>query len=381
MKLMHIADLHIGKKVNEFSMIEDQKYILKEILKIAATEEVEGIMIAGDVYDKSIPPAEAVDLLDDFLTALAKSEMKVFMISGNHDSPERLEFGSRIMGKHRIHIVGDYKGEIPKVTLVDDFGKIHIHLMPYLKPIMVNRKLAVKASSFEEAIRLALEECEINEKERNILVSHQFVTASGSDPERSDSEVKSLGGLDNVDVKLFKAFDYVALGHIHRPQAMGRDTVRYSGSPLKYSFSEVKHQKSVVILELSEKGKIEFKLIPLIPIREMKELSCNLEELRAGKTLEKVEADAYVHITLTDEEEITDAIAKVRDIYPNVMLLDFDNLRSRENFDINRLTGQDLKEKTSLELFRDFYLNQNNVEMNEEEELIFEGIVNKLEER
>ncbi len=381
MKLMHIADLHIGKKVNDFSMIEDQKYILNEILKIAEVEEVEGMIIAGDVYDKSIPPAEAVDLLDDFLTILAKKEMNVFLVSGNHDSPERLEFGSRIMGKHRIHIAGDYNGEIPKITLTDDFGNIHIHLMPYLKPIMVNRKLDLKAASFDQAIRLALETSTINEDERNILVSHQFVTAGDQDPERSDSEVKSLGGLDNVDVSAFEAFDYVALGHIHRPQAMGRKTVRYSGSPLKYSFSEVNHKKSVVILELKEKGDLDFKLIPLIPRREMKVLRSTLAQLRQGKTLEAVEADAYVHIILTDEEEIIDAIAKVRDVYPNVMVLDFDNQRSRENLDPNRLTGEDLKEKTSLELFREFYLNQNNIEMTEEEESIFEKIVKRLEER
>ena len=378
---MHIADLHVGKKVNEFSMIEDQKHILKEILSIAENKKVDGVIIAGDVYDKSIPSAEAVDLLDDFLTALAKSGITVFIISGNHDSPERLEFGSRIMGKHRIHIAGDYNGEIPKITLEDEFGKMHIHLMPYLKPIMVNRKLSVKTNSFDEAIRLALQESSIDETERNILVTHQFVTASGLDPERSDSEVKSLGGLDNVDVSAFEAFDYVALGHIHRPQTMGRNTVRYSGSPLKYSFSEAKHQKSLVILELKEKGVINFELVPLTPIREMKELRCTLAELRCGQTLEEVEKDAYVHITLTDEEEIVDAIGKVRDVYPNVMLLDFDNIRSRENLELNGLTGEDLKEKTSLELFHDFYLNQNNIEMSTEEETIFVEIVNRLEER
>lgn len=381
MKLMHIADLHIGKKVNEFSMIEDQKYILNEILRIAEAEEVEGVIIAGDVYDKSIPPAEAVDVLDDFLTALAKRDISVFMISGNHDSPERLEFGSRIMGKHKIYIAGAYDGEIPKVSLEDNFGKVHIHLMPYLKPIMVNRQLGLKAASFDEAIRFALAESKLNEKERNILVTHQFVTASGLDPDRSDSEVKSLGGLDNVDVSAFDGYDYVALGHIHRPQAMGRQTVRYSGSPLKYSFSEVNHEKSLVILELGQKGDLDFKLVPLTPSRQMKELSCPLDELRSGQTLEAVEADAYVHITLTDEEEIIDAIGKVRDIYPHVMLLDFDNQRRQENCDQSILTGDDLKEKTSLELFRDFYLNQNNIAMSEEEEAIFVRTIDKLEER
>lgn len=381
MKLMHIADLHVGKKVNEFSMIEDQKHIFKEILKIAKNQKIEGIIIAGDVYDKSIPTTEAVDLLDDFLTELAKSGVTIFMISGNHDSPERLEFGSRIMGKYHIHIAGDYNGTIPKITLEDEYGKVHFHLMPYLKPIMVNRKLSVKTKSFDEAIRLALKDCVINKDERNILVTHQFVTASKCTPERSDSEVKSLGGLDNVDVSAFDAFDYVALGHIHRPQAMGRSMVRYSGSPLKYSFSEVNHQKSVVILDLKQKGETDFKLLPLNPIHEMKKLSCSLAELRQGQTLKAVAADAYVHVTLTDEEEIIDAISKVRDVYPYVMLLDFDNKRSQENLNAHSLTGEDLKEKTKLELFQDFYKNQNNCAMTEQEETIFVKILEKLEER
>jgi exonuclease SbcD len=381
MKLMHLSDLHIGKRVHEFSMLEDQKYILSEILKIVQNEKVEGVIIAGDVYDKAVPSAEAVDLFDDFLTSLAKMEMPVMMISGNHDSPERLDFGSRIMANHQVYIAGQFDGKIPKVNFDDEYGKISVFLMPFLKPVVVNRKLSLDTKSYDECVREALKTVEVNSEERNILVAHQFVTAGGSDPERSDSEVKSLGGSDNVDGSAFEAFDYVALGHIHRPQKMGRESVRYSGSPLKYSSSEAGHHKSVTIIELKEKGDLKLSQIDLIPRRDLKEIRTSLPELKAGKTLNGASADCYVHVILTDEEEIIDAIGKVRDIYPNVMILDFDNQRNRESEHSGRLTGEDIKQKSPLQLFSDFYLSQNNIEMTPDQKNIFAEIAEKQEER
>ena len=381
MKFMHISDLHIGKRVNEFSMLEDQKVILSEIIKIATEQEVDGVIIAGDIYDKTVPSAEAVDVFDDFITELSSKEILLFIISGNHDSPERLDFGSRIMGKHKVHIAGQFDGEIKAVTMDDDDGKIHIHLMPYLKPALVNRKLSIESASFDECVRAALAKTAVNFEERNILVAHQFVTAGGNAPERSDSESKSLGGMDNVDVSAFAGFDYVALGHIHGPQQMGRETVRYSGSPLKYSFSECRHKKSVTIIELKEKGNITYKQIELQPLRDMKEIRCSLSELMAGKTLKTVSADCYVHVILTDEDEIIDAIGKVREIYPFVMLLDFDNRRTKENLNLNQLTGEDLKQKSPLELFGDFYVNQNNIEMTESQSNLFAKIAERMEEK
>lgn len=377
---MHISDLHIGKRVNEFSMLEDQKYIFNEIIDIAVEQKVEGVIIAGDVYDKSVPSADAVDVFDDFLTDIARKDLPVFIISGNHDSPERLDFGSRIMGKHQVYISGQFNGEIPIVAFEDKYGKLNIHLMPYLKPAVVNRKLSIDTKSFDECVREVLEKADVNISERNILVAHQFVTASGMDPQRSDSESKSLGGMDNVDISAFELFDYVALGHIHGPQQMGREMVRYSGSPLKYSFSESHHKKSVTILEAKEKGNFTYVQVELHPQRDLKEIRCSLSELRAGLTLKEVSGDCYVHVILTDEEEIIDAIGKVREIYPNVMLLDFDNRRTKENAELNHLTGEDLKQKTPMKLFSDFYMNQNNLEMSDRQNDYFAKIIEKQEE-
>lgn len=381
MKFMHISDLHVGKRVNEFSMLEDQKAIFNEIIKIAVEQGVDGIIIAGDIYDKSVPSAEAVDVFDDFLTDISVKNIPLFIISGNHDSPERLDFGSRIMGKHNVHIAGQYNGEIPQVIMEDDNGKLHIHLMPFLKPAVVNRKLSLETTSFDECVREALKMADVNDSERNILVAHQFVTAGGKQPERSDSESKSLGGMDNVDVSAFEKFDYVALGHIHGPQQMGKETVRYSGSPLKYSFSECRHNKSVTIIELKEKGNLAFEQIALHPQRDMKEIRCCLIDLKEGKTLKKAPSDCYVHIILTDEEEIIDAIGKVREVYPNVMLIDFDNRRTKENLYMNHLTGDDLKQRSPIDLFSDFYVNQNNIDMTESQNDLFSEIVTKIEEK
>jgi exonuclease SbcD len=381
MKLMHISDLHVGKRVNDFSMLEDQKIIFNEIVQIAADEAVDGILIAGDIYDKTIPSAEAVDLFDDFITDISKNRIPIFLISGNHDSPERLDFGSRIMGKHQVYIAGQYNGEIPRISMEDDHGRVNVFLMPYLKPAVVNRKLSCETVSFDECVRKALDQVIIDSSERNLLVAHQFVTAGGNPPDLSDSETKSLGGVDNVDVSAFDAFDYVALGHIHGPQKMGRETVRYSGSPLKYSFSECRQKKSVTIIELKEKGTVSSFQKELHPIRNMHEIRCSLEELKQGRTLNTIPVDSYVHVTLTDEDEIIDAVGKVREIYPNVMLLDFDNRRTRENKDISQLNGEDLKQKSPMELFGDFFRNQNNFEMTDSQTEVFLKIAENMEEK
>jgi exonuclease SbcD len=381
MKFMHLSDLHIGKRVNEFSMLEDQKFILKEIIAIARQEQVDGVLIAGDIYDKTVPSAEAVDVFDDFITKIAAAQLPLFIISGNHDSPERLDFGSRIMEKHQVHIAGQFDGAMQTVTMADEYGKIRIHLMPYLKPALVNRKLSLDCTSFDACVRAVIARTPLNADERNLLVAHQFVTAAGYEPERSESESKSLGGMDNVDVSAFEGFDYVALGHIHGPQQLGRETVRYSGSPLKYSFSECRHKKSVTIIEMKEKGNLTWKQLALHPQRDLKELHCSLSELQAGQTLKTVAADAYVHVILTDEEEIVDAIGKVREIYPMVMLLDFDNRRTNENQTLNALTGEDLKQKSAVELFSDFYRNQNNDDMTDNQRKLFIQIAEKMEEQ
>lgn len=378
MKLMHISDLHIGKRVNEFSMLEDQEYILNEIIKIAKDENISGIIIAGDVYDKTVPPIEAVDLADEFLTKLVEENISIYMISGNHDSPERLNFGSRIMEKNNLFICGEYDGDLRKIVIEDEYGKLNIYFLPYIKPSIVNNKLGLETKTYDESVKEALKVIDIDVESRNILIAHQFVTFGSTVPELSDSETKSLGGIDNVDASVFDKFDYVALGHIHKPQKIGREVIRYSGSPLKYSFSECNHKKSVCIVDFKEKNNCEIKLVPLIPKRDMKQLKTSMEDLKSGNILSSIPSDTYMHITLTDDEEVIDAISKVREIFKNVMVLDFDNKRNAENLSDTTITSEDLKQKTPKELFVDFFSSQNNVELTESQDEIISNIVNEV---
>lgn len=378
MKLMHISDLHIGKRVNEFSMLEDQEYILNEIIKIAKDENISGIIIAGDVYDKTVPPIEAVDLADEFLTKLVEENISIYMISGNHDSPERLNFGSRIMEKNNLFICGEYDGDLRKIVIEDEYGKLNIYFLPYIKPSIVNNKLGLETKTYDESVKEALKVIDIDVESRNILIAHQFVTFGSTVPELSDSETKSLGGIDNVDASVFDKFDYVALGHIHKPQKIGREVIRYSGSPLKYSFSECNHKKSVCIVDFKEKNNCEIKLVPLIPKRDMKQLKTSMEDLKSGNILSSIPSDTYMHITLTDDEEVIDAISKVREIFKNVMVLDFDNKRNGENLSDTTITSEDLKQKTPKELFVDFFSSQNNVELTESQDEIISNIVNEV---
>lgn len=374
MKLLHIADLHIGKRVNEFNLIEDQKYILEKILQIIDEEKPDGVLIAGDVYDKSLPSAEAVELLDEFLTRLTEHGQSVFMISGNHDSPERLGFGSRIMQKNGLHIAGLFDGTLQKVSMQDEYGTINIFLLPFLKPAMVKPFFEHPIETYEDAVRAILSTVELNEQERHLLVAHQFVIHGIQQPECSDSEMLSIGGLDHVESAAFDGFDYVALGHLHGPQRMGRDTVRYAGSPLKYSFSESRHQKSVVLIEVKSKGTVEYRLLPLSPKRDLREIKGPIEELlRVGRE-DTACSDDYIHATLTDEDEIYDAIGQIRQVYPNLMALDFENSRSRQVRDSQTAASGDVVRKSPLDLFSDFYQVQNHNELSLEQLQIMEQI-------
>lgn len=373
MKLIHLSDLHLGKRVNEFSMIEDQAYILKKILGIVRDEEPDGVLIAGDVYDKSIPSVEAVGLFDDFLRHLARQRVQVFIISGNHDSPERLAFGAELIQPSGIHIAPAYSGRVEPVSLKDDYGAVHIYMLPFIKPIHVRSAFPEeKVESYTDAVRGAISHMDIQESERNILVTHQFVTGA----QRSDSEDISVGGSDNVDVSVFDSFDYVALGHIHGPQSVGRESARYCGTPLKYSFSEANHHKSVTILELKEKGNLEIRTVELSPLRDMRELRGTYEELTNRKNYEGTRTDDYIRITLTDEEDVVDAMGKLRVIYPNLMKLDYDNRRTREN---RELTGGEAEEsRTPLELIMDFYEQQNNQPMSGKQAALVSELMEKI---
>lgn len=374
MKLLHIADLHIGKRVNEFNMIEDQLYILKQILSIANQEKPDGILIAGDVYDKSQPSAEAVELLDDFLTRLILLGHPVFMISGNHDSPERLGFGSRIMQKNGLYIAGVFNGHIQVQTLKDEHGTVNIYLLPYLKPAIVKPNFEENIESYNDAVKTVISATKIDNSQRNVLLAHQFVTNGMQQPDRSDSESISVGGSDNVDASIFESFDYVALGHLHGPQKIGRDTIRYAGSPLKYSFSEAKHSKSATLLELGPKGDICISLIPLVPMHDVREIKGPIAELlRIGREDQEGLED-YIHATLTDEDDIFDAIGQLREVYPNLMALDFENSRSRQAAISQATASRDVAQKSPIELFAELYKIQNNNELSANQALVLERI-------
>ena len=312
MKLFHLSDLHIGKRVNEFSMLEDQKYILRQILKAAKEYQPDGIILAGDIYDKPVPAAEAVQVFDDFLTSLSEMKLPVFMISGNHDSAERVSYGGRLMKKSGIYVAPVYEGKTEKVELKDDYGKVCIHLLPFIKPAAVRHafeggeyeKEAETVCDYQSAVKMAVSHMEIEEGARNVLVAHQFVTGAM----RCESEEVSVGGLDNVDASVFDDFDYVALGHIHSPQAVGKEQVRYCGTPLKYSFSEAGQEKSITVVELKEKGNTQITFIPLQPLRDMRKIRGSYMEVTARSFYENDSCDDYLHVTLTDEEDILDGL-------------------------------------------------------------------------
>lgn len=374
MKLIHLSDLHLGKRVNDFSMLEDQQYILAEILQIIDREKPDGVLIAGDVYDKSVPSAEAVALLDDFLVRLSRRELRIFVISGNHDSPERMAFGGRLMERSGVHLAPVYDGRVEPVVLTDQYGPVKLYLLPFVKPSHVRRCFPEREiATYTDAVAAAIEAMGVDTAVRNVLVTHQFVTGAA----RCDSEELSVGGTDNVDAAVFDPFDYVALGHIHGPQQVGRETVRYCGTPLKYSFSEAGHKKSVTVVELGEKGSVTIRTIPLKPLRDMVELRGTYEELTLRAFYEGTTYPRdYIHITLTDEEDIPDAVGKLRIIYPNLMKLDYDNKRTRAGI---RLEGaEDVQQKSPLELLEEFYSNQNGQPMSEEQRAFARDMMERI---
>jgi len=375
MKLFHLSDLHLGKRVNEFSMLEDQSYILNQILELVDRESPDGMIVAGDIYDKPVPPAEAVQMLDNFLTELSKREVPVFLISGNHDSPERLSFGSRLMESKGIHFSPVYDGRTSRIMLEDAYGPVFIYLLPYIKPSIVRHVYeSEEILTYQDAVGAAIRHMDIDRTRRNVLVAHQFVTGAG----RCESEEILVGGLDNVDAALFDDFDYVALGHIHSPQYIGRETVRYSGTPLKYSFSEAGQEKSITVVELKEKGNVSIRQIPLHPIRDMRKIRGTYLEVTSLSFYKGSNTEDYLQITLTDEEDIPDGLQKLRVIYPNLMRLEYDNRRTRQN---QEMEGTEAVEKKSeLELFQDFYQLQNNQPMSLSQTEFVRTLIENLQE-
>lgn len=354
MKFIHLGDLHLGKKVNEFSMIEDQKYILKEIEKIIKEQEVDAVLIAGDVYDRSIPSEEAVELFDTFLTQMSSLGKKVFVISGNHDSEERLNFGSHLFSAKGIHIAGKYEGQIKCVDLSDDYGAIHIWLMPYVRASKVGFYYPEDdTSTYDAAFRTAIGKCDVNEDERNVIIAHQFVAGRSEDPELAGSEsaMLSVGTVEKIGFDCFDAFDYVALGHIHGCQAVGRETCRYSGSPLKYSLNlrELSKEKTVPVITMNEKGNVLVECIPLKPFRQVRRIKGELKKLLENA----VDTNDYIYATLTDEEIQFDAMARIQEVYPNTMKLDYENHRTKGVLEED--VDCESEGKSFRELVEDFY--------------------------
>lgn len=373
MKLIHLSDLHIGKRVNEFSMLEDQEYILAEIINIIDEEKPSAIIIAGDVYDKTAPSDQAVALFDDFLVRLVNRKLKILIISGNHDSPEKMAFGSRILDNSGVHISPVFDGQIKKISTEDEFGFVHFFLLPFVKPVHVKAHFPeAEIHTYTDAIKAIVESLSVSNTERNILIAHQFVTGAT----RTDSEDVSVGGLDNVNGEVFDAFDYVALGHLHTPQRVLRDTVRYCGTPLKYSFAEAGHKKSVTVLELLEKGTVKFRTVDLAPKRDMREIKGTYMELTAKNYYDNTAVDDYLRVTLTDEEDVIDALAKLRTIYPNIMRLDYDNTRTKTSGQIDGIS--DIETKSPLELFSAFYERQNNKPVSDEQKKFVETLIEKI---
>lgn len=364
MKILHLADLHLGKRVNEMSMIEDQKYILDQIITLIKEESVGIVLLCGDIYDKSIPTIEAIHLLDEFLDQLSKMAIKVLMISGNHDSIDRLSFGKSLFTRSNLYIASQFENEIEKITVKENGITVNFYMLPFVKSAYISHIFQLQTDSYEECFRYLIEHTKIDEEETNILLSHQFVTANKKNPELSDSETSSLGGIDNIDFHIFDPFDYVALGHIHKQQAMGREMVRYAGSILKYSFSEIHMDKKATILTIDAKKEISLSFHPLKPLRDMREIECSLEEL-LKKQCEIGKQEDYMHVILTDEEQILDAIGKVRTIYPNVMQISFKNRRHMKQLESAQIKEDQISDQSPAELFEQFYKMQNHIDLDE----------------
>ena len=377
MKLFHLSDLHIGKRVNEFSMIEDQKYILKRILDLAEEEKPDGIILAGDIYDKQIPSAEAVQVFDEFITRLAGRAIPVFIISGNHDSAERLAFGGRLLNSRGIYLSPVYDGSVTKIPLKDQYGTVWIHLLPFIRPSTVRHVFENEAdlvTDVQTAAETVIRHMEIDLKDRNILVAHQFVTGAF----RCESEDVQVGGLDNIDAAVFTPFDYTALGHIHSPQNVGTDRVRYCGTPLKYSFSEVDQEKSITVVELEKKGTVRTSLLPLKPLRDMKKLRGTYLELTDRSFYRDMNREDYIQVTLTDEDDVPDGLQKLRVIYPNIMQLLYDNQRTKTTQEVD--AAQAVEKKTEMELFYEFYELQNNQPMTKQQKDFAEQLIREIKE-
>ncbi len=375
MKFLHISDLHLGKRLHEAAFLEDQKAILWQIISIAETEQADGVLIAGDIYDKSMPSADAVSLFDEFLTRLAALHLQVFIISGNHDSAERIAYGSNIMRQSGVYLSPVYNGDVQPISLSDEYGTLNVYLLPFVKPAHVRRFAEDETiESYTDALRVAVNKMDVDEGARNVLVTHQFVTGAT----RSDSE-ESVGGTDNVDASVFSVFDYVALGHLHGAQNCGSERIRYCGTPLKYSFSEASDTKSVTVITLTKKDEpLQIKTVPIIPKRDLRRIKGTFDELMDKNYYSKQNCEDYLQITLTDEDDIANAMNKLQKVYPNALNLCYDNARTRAESDA--FGAEQVENKSALELFAELFVQQNGTEMSEIQRKYMQELIERIEE-
>lgn len=372
MRFAHISDLHLGKRLNRFSLIEDQKYILDEIIKTAEENVCGAMLISGDIYDKSMPSAEAVKLFDDFITKLSKTDIRTFIISGNHDSTERVAYASSIMEASNIFIAPQYEGELKKVRLDDEYGEVNVFMLPFVKPPHVrNCYPEANINDYTDMIRTVLENSELDTSQRNVLMCHQFITGAKT----CDSEYLTVGTLDNINASVFEGIDYVALGHIHGAQDIAPN-VRYCGTPLKYSCSESSHKKSVTIIDMKQKGEISVTEAPLKALRDLRELKGTYAQLMERSSYEGTNTQDFVHITLTDNEDIPEVVYKLRTVYPNLIQLDYDNLRTRKLSQVNAVTHTDTK--TPIELFGTLFEEQNGEPLSQEQTEYLNALIESI---
>jgi exonuclease SbcD len=376
MKFLHMSDLHIGKTVNGFPMAEEQRHVFGQIIGYIRSEKPDAVLMAGDIYDRAAPGTEAVRLFDDLLTEIAECGVTLLLISGNHDSPERLNYASRLLSEQNIRICGVFDGALQSVTLRDAIGNVHFRLLPFIKPSTVRGMFGGREiESHADAVSAVLESADIDFSERNVLISHQFYTASGVAPIRSESEIDPVGGLDAIDAGVLSRFDYVALGHLHGAQNVGGRKIRYAGSPLKYSFSECRQEKSVTLVTLLEKGNLSVATLPLVPLRDMREIKGPLERLLRDDVVSRAGKDDYLRVILTDAQEIIDPMGKIRSVYPNVMALDFENPRQAALSGVAGIDAETLGALSPYELFSGFFLETHGAVMSEKQEKIVRALL------
>lgn len=372
MRFLHIGDLHIGKRVHERSMIDEQKHAFDQIIGIARSEQVDAVLIAGDVFDRPQPPREALEECERLYAGLIEAGAKVYVIPGNHDSAQQVAFCSGITAAAGLHIARAYHGKIQSYRLQEDGQTVCIHLLPFVRPTDVRMALPHRADevrNHDDAVRIALEEHDIDPSVCNILVAHQFVTDGATGPQLCESETVSVGGIDNVQASNFDAFDYVALGHLHGPQQVRRPQVRYSGSPVRYSFSEANQRKVAVLVEVSAGG-VSMREIEIEPIHKMREVKMSYQQLADGA--DNGCHDDYMHVTLTDTS-LYDALAKVRAIYPNLLRLDWEQSGGSGSFSTAEVAQ--VKRKSLSELFSEFYASQTGADISPDSLREFESIV------